>query len=119
MKSIKDILDVNNKNFVDENTVLSKLTDKRNGLKRYRIIKSSIDKEWLNILKGNNDNTQVNTLSKRKNTMHEGTVQINNMPLKEIQYLLNENNFEPKCIDKWNTVFDAVINWNIQWKCSK
>ena len=117
IKSIKDIWDVNDKNFVDENTILSRLTDKRSGLKRYRIIKSSIDKEWLNTLKGNNDNTQVNNLNKRKNAIREGTIQINNMPLKEIQCLLNEN-FQPKCIDRWNTVFDVEINWNNHWKCS-
>ena len=40
------------------------------------------------------------------------------MPLKEIQYLLHENNFQPKFIDRWNTVFDAEINWKNHWKCS-
>ena len=62
---IKDIWDSDNKTFTDEDTVLSKLTDKGNGVKRYRIIKSSINEEWLNTLRLNQLNNPENDQKKR------------------------------------------------------
>lgn len=43
----QDILDSDNRTFIDEEIILSKLTEKRNGINRYRIIKASINEEWL------------------------------------------------------------------------
>ena len=100
---IKDIWDSDNKTFIDEDTVLSKLTDKRNGVKRYRIIKSSINEEWLNTLRLNQLHIPEKDQNKRKIAIRQGLIQINKMPLKQLQCLLNENKYQPKYIDKWNT----------------
>ena len=118
IKSIKDIWDSDNKTFIDENNILSKLTDKRNGVKRYRIIKSSIDEEWLNILRSDQSNISENDQNKRKIAIRKDVKQISKMPLKQLQCLLNENTAQPKYIDKWNTSLNTDINWKKCWKNS-
>ena len=118
IKSIKDIWDSDNKTFIDENTILSKLTDKRNGVKRYRIIKSSIDEEWLNILRSDQSNISENDQNKRKIAIRKDVKQISKMSLKQLQCLLNENTAQSKYIDKWNTSLNTDINWKKCWKNS-
>ena len=115
---IKDIWDSDNKTFIDEDMVLSKLTDKRNGVKRYRIIKSSINEEWLNTLRLNQLHIPEIDQNKRKIAIRQGLIQINKMPLKQLQCLLNENKYQPKYIDKWNTRLNIDINWKNRWKYS-
>ena len=51
LKTIKNILDRERMNFVDENVILHRLTDKRNAIMKYRIIKSSINEGWVSQLK--------------------------------------------------------------------
>ena len=118
IRTINDIWDANNKAFIEENIILSQLTDKTKGVKQYRIIKSSINGEWLNNLMANQLNNSENDINKRKIAIRQGTIQINKMPLKQLQCLLNENNYQPKYIDKWNTVFNTDINWKTHWKYS-
>ena len=63
-------------------------------------------------------NYSENDINKRKIAIRQGTIQINKMPLKQLQCLLNENNYRPKYNDKWNTIFNNDINWKTHWKCS-
>ena len=119
IKSITDVWDPNNKTFVDENTILSKFIDKRNVIKQYRVIKSSINEEWLNVLRINYlNNDAENDLNKRKIAIRQGTIQIHKLPLKQLQCLLNETKYQPKYIDRWNTLFNTEINWTKHWKGS-
>ena len=48
LKTIRDIWDMDGMDFMDESVVLNKLGDTRNGFKHYRLIKSSINKGWVN-----------------------------------------------------------------------
>ena len=51
LKIIEHIWDRDRKNIFDENIILHRLTDKRNAIKHYRIIKSSINEGWVDYLK--------------------------------------------------------------------
>ena len=52
-------------NFIDESVVLKKLVDKRNGVKHYRLIKSSITEGWVTALQSALN--QENILKNRSN----------------------------------------------------
>ena len=65
--------------------ILSKVTDKRNGVKRYRINKSNINEEWLNIFRSDQSNIRENDQNKRKIAIHKDEIQISKMPLKQLQ----------------------------------
>ena len=60
--------------FMDENIVRNKLVDKTNGVKYYRLIKSSINEEWVNALKStpNQENILTNRPIKIQNALHLG-----------------------------------------------
>ena len=119
IKSVKDIWDSNNKTFVDEDIILPKFIDKRNVIKQYRIIKSSINEEWLRVLRTNHLNNNVeNDLNKRKIAIRKGTIQISKLPLKQLQCFLNETNYQPRYIDRWNILFNTDIDWTTHWKGS-
>ena len=79
---------------------------------------SSINEEWLNTLRLNQLNIPENDQKKRKIAIRQGLIQINKMPLKQLQCLLNENKYQPKYIDKWNPCLNTDINWKNRWKYS-
>ena len=59
---------MNGMDFMDENVVLNKLVDNKNGVKHYRLIKSSINEGWISALTfaHNQENILKNRPRKRK-----------------------------------------------------
>ena len=103
--------------FIDENVILNKLVDKRNGVKHYRLIKSSITEGWVTALKSasNQENILKNEYNKIQNVLHLGRE--NKMSLKQVQCILKNDAFKSKYQTKWESMFNASINWKNQWKC--
>ena len=68
--------------FIDENVVLNRLVDKRNGVKHYILIKPSIAEGWVTALKSvpNQENILKNRSNKIQNVLHLGNE--NKMSLK-------------------------------------
>lgn len=98
LKQIKDIWDKDRNNFVAEEIILNKLVDRRNGIKHYKTIKSSINDNWRNILKSNPINIPVTEYAKRKIEIRQTLLQVNKLPLKQIQNIMNESDYKPKYI---------------------
>ena len=103
--------------FIDENVILNKLVDKRNGVKHYRLIKSSITEGWVTALKSasNQENILKNEYNKIQNVLHLGRE--NKLSLKQVQCILKNDAFKSKYQTKWESMFNASINWKNQWKC--
>ena len=111
LKTIRNIWDKNGMDFIDENVVVNKLVDKRNGVKYYRLIKSSITEGWVTALKSapNQENILKNRSNKIQNVLH--LERENKMSLKEVQCILKNDAFKSKYQTKWESMFNVSINW--------
>ena len=116
---IKDIWDNENNDFIDERSLLEKLVVKRNWMTEYLNIKSSIPKQWKDILK-------VNTMSEpppvtKLGLSGENQLIINNKSIikssnKAILRILQRNYQKPKCMIYWNRTLGKDLNWGKIWK---
>lgn len=118
LKQIKDIWNTTRKDFAAEEIIVNKLTDKRNGIKHYRIIQTSINNNWLNILKSNQVNTMTTESDKRKIAIRQTPEQINKLSMKQIQNILSESDFKPKYMAKWEDTLAISIDWKQLWQMS-
>ena len=119
---IKHIWDQDTSNFVDENVILQRLTDKRNAIKNYRLIKSCIQDGWINNLQ-----TGIN-LEQLSNTKEHNKMQkclyLNlgkdiKISVKQIQNILKiDTALKPKYMTKWESIFNVNINWKKLWLSS-
>ena len=115
---IKHIWDQGKRNFVDENIILHRLRDKRNAIKSYRSIKSSIKEEWVTTLQQNTNEEQL-IVEKNNNLQRTFYFKLGKeikISLKQIQNILNNDPaFKPNYITKWESSFNVNINWKKQW----
>ena len=115
MKTTKDIWDRESMNFVDENVILHRLTDKRNAIRKYRIIKSSINEGWVNQLKSslNQGESFEKVHDKILKCLYNELGKQIKISLKQIQNIHKiDMTFKPKYIAK----LEAICNINTDWK---
>ena len=115
LKTIKNIWDRERMNFVDENVILHRLTDKRDAIRKYRIIKSSINEGWVNQLKSslNQGESLEKVHDKIQKCLYNDLGKQIKISLKQIQNILKiDMTFKPNFIAKW----EAICNINTDWK---
>ena len=110
LKIIEHIWERDRKNFIDENIILHRLTDKRNAIKHYGIIKSSINEGWVDYLKNSLDqqNPLQTEYDKTQKCLYIDIGRGIKISLKQIQNILkNDSTFKPNYITKWETTFNV------------
>ena len=121
--TIRDVWDLENKQFKNCNTIYNLLTDKRNCISEYSKIKAAIPTDYINILKG----TQIPLTNLENNIKLKGLFfysKSDNVVLpckikpKDIQKILNGSNV-PKVQLKWENAYGNNLDWNIIWSNMK
>ena len=109
-------------NFVDENVILHRLTDKRNAIRKYRIIKSSINEGWVNYLKSslNQGKSFEKVHDKILKSLYNDLGKQIKISLKQIQNILKiDVTFKPNYIAKWEAICNINTDWKKQWTYSR
>ena len=122
LKTIKNIWDRERMNFVDENVVLHRLTDKRNAIRKYRINKSSINEKWVNQLESslNQGESLEKVHDKLQKCLYNDLGKQIKISLKQIQNILKiDMTFKPNYIAKWEAICNINTDWKKQWTYSR
>ncbi|XP_053403618.1 uncharacterized protein LOC128558442 [Mercenaria mercenaria] len=129
--TIKDVWDYSNRNFISERELLRKLKKSTNWIAEWMKLKSSIPKEFTDILKlgsqiqVNDQNNQNIILSQRNLTVctrNGNIIQPSKLQTRDILNLFVRHN-QPKKLhteQKWEEKFktrstSVLINWNCTW----
>ena len=113
-------MDENSNQFIDCDLLYSKL---RNCISEYSKIKKCIPKDYLNLLK--NENNDIDNKTKSRNKMkllnnlkltdiRGKIINTKEVKIKIIQKILNKKSL-PKCQDKWNNVYNEEFHWPKIW----
>ena len=119
---IRDIWDIDNKTFTQDNIIQNRLIDRTNWRLKYTKIKNNVPKDWIEILKTHD--TQITTTHKVSITSElkihcdEKYIDPTKLKLKDIQSLLLDKTFKPKCQVKWETQFNQDFEWQSIWRSS-
>ena len=122
LTQIKHIWDVDTHTFKTDNFIFNKLSDKRNWIVQWLIIKSSIPKRFLNIMR---DSIADDANTKESNSIivkdvykffnSKNKIMANkDVSLKLLQKELNIKT-KPNCELKWNIYFNKELPWKQIW----
>lgn len=122
VKTIRDIWDTDNKTFIQENIIQNTLTDKTNWRQKSNKIKSNIPAEWIEILINYDTRASVTRgirISPDLNIYcNEKYIEPKKLKLKNVQNLLLDTTYKPKCQTKWESILNKQFEWQLIWRSS-